>query len=57
MDPSLKDLLDRLLDKDPRERIQIADLREHMWLTRHGGRSKAHNMYNAHLGAYNVHLR
>ncbi|KFA63493.1 hypothetical protein S40285_00313 [Stachybotrys chlorohalonatus IBT 40285] len=31
--PDLKDLLRRLLDKDPRSRIQMPELREHPWVT------------------------
>ncbi|KAI4289579.1 MAG: hypothetical protein L6R35_001157 [Caloplaca aegaea] len=33
---SLKDLLARLLDKDPRTRITMNELREHPWVTRNG---------------------
>ncbi|KAG9199330.1 hypothetical protein G6514_008586 [Epicoccum nigrum] len=32
----LKDLLLRLLEKDPKKRINIEQLREHPWVTRHG---------------------
>ncbi len=36
VDPGLKDLLDSLLTKAPNERITLAELREHPWLTRQG---------------------
>ncbi|KAH7087672.1 kinase-like domain-containing protein [Paraphoma chrysanthemicola] len=34
--PELKDLLQRLLEKDPKKRITMDELREHPWVTRHG---------------------
>ncbi|OCF78217.1 CAMKK/CAMKK-META protein kinase [Kwoniella mangroviensis CBS 8886] len=32
----LKDLVRRMLDKDPKKRIAMADIREHSWVTEHG---------------------
>ncbi|CAG8746775.1 10498_t:CDS:2, partial [Acaulospora colombiana] len=35
-DPSLADLLHKVLEKDPSERIVMKELREHPWVTDHG---------------------
>jgi calcium/calmodulin-dependent protein kinase kinase 2 len=34
--PELKDLLVRLLDKDPTKRIELDEVRDHPWVTRNG---------------------
>eukprot|EP00727_Mastigamoeba_balamuthi_P012061 m51a1_g7478 putative calcium calmodulin dependent protein kinase (633) ;mRNA; r:205840-208565 len=37
IDPALRDLIERLLEKDPKKRIAIAEIKAHAWVTR-GGR-------------------
>lgn len=32
----LKDLIERMLDKDPQQRITLPQIKEHAWITRHG---------------------
>ncbi|KAA8625226.1 SPS1 Serine threonine protein kinase [Pyrenophora tritici-repentis] len=34
--PDVKDLLQRLMEKDPQKRIQMEEIREHPWVTRQG---------------------
>ncbi|KAF1837882.1 Pkinase-domain-containing protein [Decorospora gaudefroyi] len=34
--PELKELLQRLMEKDPKRRITMDEIREHPWVTRHG---------------------
>jgi len=34
-DVDLKDLLEKLLEKDPENRIEIPELKEHPWVTEH----------------------
>ncbi|KAI9887676.1 MAG: hypothetical protein M1823_000540 [Watsoniomyces obsoletus] len=36
VDPDLRDLFQRILEKDPTKRIRMDELREHPWVTRHG---------------------
>ncbi|KAG0174033.1 hypothetical protein DFQ28_008895 [Apophysomyces sp. BC1034] len=36
LDPDLRDLLSKLLEKDPEKRITMSELRVHPWVTRHG---------------------
>ncbi|KAF7596275.1 hypothetical protein BBP40_002419 [Aspergillus hancockii] len=36
IDENFKDLMSRILEKDPTRRIQMSDLREHPWVTRNG---------------------
>ncbi|TQV94515.1 CAMKK/META protein kinase [Cordyceps javanica] len=35
-DPAFADIMKRLLEKDPEQRITIAELREHQWITKNG---------------------
>ncbi|KAL7275031.1 hypothetical protein RUND412_002048 [Rhizina undulata] len=36
LNPDLRDLLKRILEKDPHKRIKMRELREHPWVTRNG---------------------